>query len=160
MDEWADVVRWKTVRNLRFFKKNPADYYYSEAYFRALILVTVLKREFGVYYNPAKIPDEATLEPDDVFIHGLLAGKGGTCANIPVLILSIGQRLGYPLFLASAAGKPYSHFFVRWDDPPYARFNIEATAEGMSCPADDHYRTGRYQVSAEFEENSGLLQSL
>jgi hypothetical protein len=158
--EWVEIVRWKTVRNLRLFKKHPADYHHSEAYFRALALVTVLQRDLGVHYNPAKIPEDAPLDADDVFIHGLLSGKGGTCANIPVLILAIAQRLHYPVYLVKAAGKRYTHYFVRWDDWPTTRFNIEATAEGMSCHPDHYYRTGMYQVSADLEQSAGLLQSM
>jgi hypothetical protein len=67
--------------------------------------------------------------------------------------------LGYPLKLVKAKGDRFTHLFARWDELDGPRFNIEATAEGLSCHPDDYYRTGRYQASARLENRTNLLKS-
>ena len=70
-----------------------------------------------------------------MFIHGLLAGHGGTCCNMPVLQIAIGRRLGYPLYLRKA----HWHYFARWDEPGGESFNVECT-NGFTSPPDECYR--------------------
>lgn len=154
--EWTEKVRWETVKAMDLFEKRPGDYCNSRNFFRALTLITVLQQDCGVHYNPAKIPEDVPFETADSFIFGIIQGNGGTCTTIPVLYAAIGRRLGYPLKLVKAVSKQYTHFFVRWDGDG-ARFNMEGTAQGLSCPPDSYYRTGRYAVSAGLEEASGLL---
>lgn len=74
----------------------PAEYENSWAYFRTLVLITVLQRDLGLRYNPAKVPDDAPFEPADVFIHGAIQGKGGTCASLPVVYAAIGPPARLP----------------------------------------------------------------
>ena len=93
-------------------------------------------------YASSKFQDPNCFDPDfsdsrDLFIHGLVYGPGGTCIRCPSLYAAVGRRLGYPLKLVESKG----HLFVRWDDPNGERLNIEATGQGLSCPADEHYRT-------------------
>jgi len=151
LDCAAKQVHLQTLRHSDRFRDRPSDYENSPAYFCMLVMVTVLQKEFGVRYNPARIRDPKfqdpyCFDPDfsdsrDLFIHGMIGGPGGTCASMPVLYAAIGRRLRYPLKLVLAKG----HLFVRWDDPegeawkPGARFNIEATSQGLSCPPDEHY---------------------
>src|SRR5207244_190021 len=100
-----------------------ASYSNSWAYFRTLNLVTVLQRDLGLRYHKAEVPEAAEFETADQFIFGAIQGNGGTCATIPIVVIAVGRRLGYPLKLVSTKG----HFFARWDDPSGERFNIEAT---------------------------------
>ena len=102
-----------------------------------LCLVTVLQRDFGVFaiQKLNHYPDCSNSE--DLFLHGILRGHGGTCSSLPVLYASVGRRLGYPLKLARAA----YHLFARWDDPGGDRFNIECTALGLEIPPDEFYST-------------------
>jgi hypothetical protein len=154
LDHWAWQVEEHTNRLLRQFQRNPAHYHHSEAYFRALALITVLQRDGGVRYNPQKIPADAPFAAEDCFLYGILAGPGGTCATMPVLYAAVGRRLGYPIRLVTA----HCHLFARWDAPD-ARFNIEGTAQGLSCPPDGYYRSGRYALPPHVIRASGHLQS-
>lgn len=117
LDEWAEAVRSQTARSMREFRKRPEQYENSSEYFRILVMITVLQRDLGVKYNPAKIPAEVLFEPADSFIHGILQGEGGTCATLPVVYAAVGRRLGYPIKLVSAMSRTTGHLFARWEDP-------------------------------------------
>lgn len=156
LDEWSDAVRSYTHLVLPQFHRRPHEYENSEAYFRALCLITVLQRDLGVRYNPAKIPADAPFDTADSFIHGVLQGDGGTCATLPVVYAAVGRRLGYPIRLADARGEGMGHLFARWDDPRSGeRFNIEASGRGMGTPDDNYYRTGRYAETTPVAEVAG-----
>jgi hypothetical protein len=149
IDEMAEAVRRRT--DLRVFRQRPEQWDSSESIFRIHVMITVLQREFGVRYNPAKISIDVPLDMDDSFIHGIIQGQGGTCASLPVLYVAVGRRLGYPLKLVHACGQVYGHLFVRWDELLVERFNIEANGTGFGCPPDDHYRTGLYRTRPDWE---------
>ena len=151
LDRGAAEIGEYTERVLPLFYRNPERYEHSEAYFRVLVMITVLQRDYGVRYNPEKIPLEARFETADSFIHGAIQGQGGTCATLPIVYAAVGRRLGYPIKLVSArVGDVASHCFARWDGDS-EQFNIEASAQGLSCPPDDYYRTGRYEITPEVE---------
>ena len=157
LDRWAERVRYETDRHLYKFHRNPDEYENSEAYFRTLVMISVLQQDLGVRYNPERINDPDFRDSEDLFIHGLLRGRGGTCASMPVLYVAVGRRLGYPLKLVQAK----AHLFARWDDPQTGeRFNIEATGSGFADPPDDHYKEGKFYVT-EMELATGrYLRSL
>jgi hypothetical protein len=119
----------------------------------------VLKTGLGVRYNLELVssPDEFTDSRDD-FIHGIIEGRGGTCASLPVLFAALARRLGYPLKLV----KTVRHLFCRWDDAAGERFNIEVSnGDGMDCHPDDYYRqwpVPHEQIPPQF--TSGFLLSL
>lgn len=139
LDKMAAAVADATARFFGQFEANPKDFEDSAAYFRMLVLTTILQRDFGVTYNVEwfENPPDFT-DSRNIFIHGILAGGGGTCSSLPVLYTAVGRRLGYPLKLVSTV----SHLFLRWDDPQTGEcFNIEATARGLICHSDEHYRT-------------------
>jgi len=163
LNEWADAVRSYTDLLLPQFRRKPHEYENSEAFFRTLALITVLQRDKGVRYNPAKIPDDAPFGTADMFIHGIIQGDGGTCATMPVVYAAVGRRLGYPIKLVSTRNKTAGHLFARWDDPKTGeRFNIEAAGHGLSTPPDDYYRSGpdeRYRLPPGAEEDGGYLLS-
>ncbi len=156
-DEMAEAVRVSTASLWKQFERSPEDYYGSPAYFRLLVLVTVLQRDFGVSYNvdwferPPDFTDARLL-----FIHGLLVGSVGTCSSLPVLYTAVGRRLGYPIKLVSAV----SHLFCRWDDPPAGeRINIEAASRGLTCHSDDHYKTWPLPMQPEDLSGTYYLRS-
>jgi hypothetical protein len=75
--------------------------------------------------------------PGDLFLHGLMDTRFGTCANMPMLHVALGWRLGWPVSLACAG----SHSVFRYDDGN-AIYNIEATNSGegrLGSPLDAHY---------------------
>lgn len=120
---------------MRRFHNEPSSYEDSEAYFRMLVLVTVLQRDIGVRFNPRAVWNWSFKDSRDSFLHGLLAGKRvGTCASMPVLYVAVGRRLGYPMHLALAHG----HAFVRWETAN-ERINMDASGTGMTTHSDEHY---------------------
>jgi hypothetical protein len=160
LDEMARRVAGTTYQLTPRFNARPEEFNNSFAYFRALALITVLQRDCGIHYDQAKIPECVPFTPDDSFLFGVVHTKRGTCANIPVLYVAVGRRLGYPMKLVVAKGSGANHFFARWDDPQGERFNIEASAKGLRCPPDDYYRTGRYTITPELEQKGCFLKSL
>ena len=74
-----------------------------------------------------------TADPGSLFLHTVMDKKSGYCLSLSMLYLSIGERLGLPLYGVVVPG----HFFVRYDDGR-ARFNIETTSKGGTAP-DEHY---------------------
>lgn len=80
-------------------------------------------------------------DPNDLFLHTVLAKRKGYCLSLSVLYLAIGERLGLPVHGVVVPG----HFFVRYDDGRI-RFNIETVAKGTS-PTDAHY-ANKYKVPA------------
>jgi len=157
IDRMAEAVYRRT--DLRVFRQRPERWDFSESIFRIHVMITVLQRECGVRYNPAKIPIDVPLDMDDCFIHGIIQGQGGTCGSLPVLYVAVGRRLGYPLKLVSARGLQYGHFFARWDEPCGERFNIEVNDTGFASPPDDHYRTGLYLTQPDWEQSGSILKS-
>src|SRR5436309_1170754 len=54
MDDWADAAKEYTTLLMPQFRRKPREYQNSEGYFRTLAMITVLQRDQGVRYNPAK----------------------------------------------------------------------------------------------------------
>lgn len=96
-----------------------------------------LKEKFGTRYHLALLDEMEWRDSRFTFLHGLLGEKRlGTCPSLPVLVVAIGRRLGYPLFLV----RTYQHLFSRWDDPATGvRFNIEYNGTGMENHTDERY---------------------
>jgi len=158
LDDWTKHVRQETERSLPKFRNRPAEYENSEAYFRILVLVTVLQQDFKIHYNRGQIDSPDFTDSRNLFIHGLLSKeRQGTCVSIPVLYVAIGRRLGYPLKLVTTK----AHLFARWESADgRERFNIEATNQGLNCFPDDYYRTWPVPVTEAEIENASYLKSL
>jgi hypothetical protein len=160
LDGWAKAVGRYTDRMMPQFYRRRAEYRSSEAYFRSLCLITALQRDLGVRYNPAKIPQDAPFgDLEDVFLHGVIQGPGGTCATLPVVYAAVGRRLGYPIKLVEAKGRGACHLFCRWEEPGGERLNLEGSGHGLSCFPDDYYREGRYALTPEEEAAGQFLKS-
>ncbi|MBX9677662.1 MAG: hypothetical protein K2X38_02780 [Gemmataceae bacterium] len=144
------------------FDRNPSEFFHSREYFRSLALLTVLRRDCGIRYNPDVMDESAPFTPAESFVHGALIGNGGSCASMPVIFVAVGRMLGYPLKLVSAKGARFTHLIARWDEAKidrHIRFNIEATSQGLSCNPDDYYRIGRYELDKELERRGRFLVS-
>ena len=165
LDKWTQHIRRETERCLPQFYRDRAYYYNSLPYYKILMLVTVLHQDFGVGYNMDLVNSgilydftttKFNASSKDVFVHGLLADKRtGSCASMPVLVVAIGRRLGYPLKLVGSKG----HLFARWDSLT-ERFNIEASGRGLNVHPDSHYRQWPVPMTKEEEQNYGYLKSL
>ncbi len=162
LDKWADTVRNITAANFQSGYRAKADLYdYSPNLFRAVMLVKILQKHCGVRYNPVKIgaKGDDPFDLEDVFIHGVIQGPGGTRANLPIVFAAVGRRLGYPLKIVKAL----EHVFNRWDDPLTGeRFNLcGATVAGnVLSHSDDYYRNWPHALPVEFEKRHGYLESL
>ncbi|HTQ38983.1 MAG TPA: transglutaminase family protein [Pirellulales bacterium] len=136
LDEWTDLVASGTECSLHRRAKEHSYREFSDAQFRILVMITVLQRNLGVRYNLAFSQGKYDAsDSNNLMLHGLLTGHGGTCVTMPVLYAAIGRRLGYPIKLALAK----EHTFCRWDDQHGERFNIEATSPGFNSTTDDYY---------------------
>lgn len=157
VDQWAELVRYGTKRALRSRAARGTDREYSDSQFRMLVLVTVLQRNLGVRYNfEFSTGDYDASDSRNLFIHGLLAGHGGTCVTMPVLYAAVGRRLGYPLKLVFAQ----EHVFCRWDNPAGERFNIEATSQGFVSHSDEYYHRKPRPLSEKDLATGRFLRSL
>jgi hypothetical protein len=157
LDTWTAVAKRFTDRAMALFRTGRCDYADSEPRFRIQALITCLQRDLGIRYRFDRRGDGAVFEPIDSFVQGIFQDKGGTCASLPVIYVSIGRRLGYPLKLATTR----HHVYARWEDPYTGEaFNIEAAGDGISFFPDEHYRSGRYDMPLEEIEAYGYLRSL
>lgn len=156
LDRWANRVRSETDRCLPQFFAKPEDFHDSNAYFRMLMLVTVLQQDFSVHYNPDRMHSIDFTRSQDLFIHGMIgSSNGGTCVSMPVLYASVARRLGYPVYLVNAK----EHLFCRWDGQG-EKLNIEGSSRGMNCYDDVHYRSWPHPIR-QLEVDKGLyLKSL
>jgi len=156
LDRWAQKVKLDTDRNLYQFLQKPDEFQHSEAYYRMLMLVTVLQQDFGVHYNFERINDIDFTRSQDLFLHGMVGStNGGTCVSMPVLYTVVARRLGYPVYLVNAK----EHLFCRWDAPG-ERINIEGTNQGMNSFDELHYRNWPHPISTHEVESGLYLQSL
>ena len=156
LDQWAEKVRLETDRHLYKYVQAPEEYEHSEAYFRMLMLITVLQQDFEVHYNPDRIREVDFKNSQDLFIHGMVnCDNGGTCVSMPALYTAVARRLGYPVHLVAAN----AHVFCRWDSPK-ERFNIEATNQGMNRFDDAYYMKWPKPIAREDVENGWYLKSL
>lgn len=164
LDRWSEAVRKMTDLHIHRFREHPEKFQSSEGYFRMLVLITVLQQDFHVSYNPDRDSSSGDLEAPkdffansaDVFIHGLLDARLGTCSSMPVLYVAVGRRLGYPLKLVSAK----SHLFARWDAGDGSQFNIEGTNRGLVCHDDDYYKKWPRPMSDADLASGQYLRSL
>ncbi|MFA5239348.1 MAG: tetratricopeptide repeat protein [Phycisphaerae bacterium] len=85
-------------------------------------------------------------DPNDLFLHTVMDKKRGYCLSLSILYLSLGERLGLPLYGVVVPG----HFFVRYDDGR-VRFNIETTSKGGY--ADGEHYINKFKVP---KDNSGI----
>jgi hypothetical protein len=156
LDRWAQKVKLDTDRNLYQFLQKPDEFHHSEAYYRMLILVTVLQQDFGVHYNLERINDIDFTRCQDLFLHGMVgSSNGGTCVSMPVLYTAVARRLGYPVYLVNAK----EHLFCRWDAAGQ-RINVEGTNQGMNSFDDLHYRNWPHPTSTQEVESGRYLKSL
>ncbi|MCI0380775.1 MAG: transglutaminase-like domain-containing protein [Gemmataceae bacterium] len=155
VDSFALQVDRTTNRLMPNFRHHPERFKSSEAIFRMLCLVTVLQRDLGVYGDEKLNGDNPDCSnSQDLFLHGILDRKGGSCSSLPVLYTAVARRLGYPLTLVQTA----HHLFARWDG--CERFNVECTVPGLDTPPDEYYLTWPALVVPEEAQAGSWFQSM
>lgn len=160
LDRYTDVVRNQTEKYLPMYSRAPEKFRNIEGFYRMQMMVTVLKQDLGIDYSVERSNDEAAekffANSKDLFLNGLLAPPHtGTCASLPVLVVAVGQRLGYPVYLVSTR----NHLFARWEDST-GRFNIECTNGGMTSHPDEYYTQGHFAWDGKDFSGEGFLQSM
>ena len=162
LDQWARRVQSETERCFYMYRRDPSRFRNIEGFYRMQMLVTVLKQDLGVDYSPNRTNNESMenffADSKDLFLNGLLLPPHtGTCGSLPILVVAIGRKLGYPLKLVKAS----HHLFVRWESPDgKERFNVESTNGGMVSKPDEHYTQGIYECPAELSQAEEYLKSL
>ena len=136
LDGWAQRVADFTAQTRRTFYQRRQEFG-TLARFQVAAMLRTLTRDCGIRYSPDRIADPENFDdPEDSFIHGLLGPhQTGTCASLPVLLVAVGRRLGYPMHLCLAP----AHCFCRWDGRG-EWFNIEYHEGGLNSHDDEHYR--------------------
>ena len=101
------------------------------------LLRRVIHQEGGYAFSEQVDSRGIPLNPEELFLHGLLQTRRGYCMNLSLLYLILGDRLNLPL-----KGVPLpNHFFVRYDDGK-VRINIETTQGG--APFSDSFYVERF----------------
>lgn len=156
LDSWAARVGYRTEQHLPAFQRDPSQFDNSEPLWRMHAMCHVLEEDFGIHYRPERIDgDPDWTDSRDLFINGLLGElRTGTCPSLPVLLVAVGRRLGYPLKLVHSPG----HAFCRWDaqqheNPAWReRFNVECHGKGMVNHSDEHYFESPVAWNVELHE--------
>ena len=161
LEALTEFARRKIQRDLARFRQNPDQFGFprpcTENFFRIINMVTALKVGCGLRYNPERVEDASRqFSSKDLFINGLLSDdRIGTCNSIPVVIVAVGRRLGYPLFLSANR----HHVWARWDGQG-ERFNIDASCPGGFNDFDDeHYRNMHGPMREVDVENGYYLRN-
>ena len=128
--------------------------------YRIRALNTYLYKIYGMHYDKS---DPYVKEDKNRFINGVLDNRKGSCVSMPLLYLSVAQRLGYPVYAVTAP----QHIFLRYDDPALEMKNIEATNGGGYSPDAEYIATlqassdalahGTYLRTLTYREYLGLL---
>jgi hypothetical protein len=164
LDQWVEVVRQAERKYLPQFHRNPAGYDNSLAKFKAVNLGLTLKQDLGCDYNKVLVTSGVMADirstrffrdSSDIFLHGFTERRKGSCASLPVLMVAVGRRCGYPLYLAASKG----HLFCRWDDGS-ERFNIETAIEGVDSKPDSYYRRWPHPIDDEELTTEKYLKNL
>ena len=115
-----------------------------------IALREVIHKKFGYRYTDQLDPQGIPLNPNELFLHGLLETQKGYCMTLSLIYLIAAEHLEKPIFGVALP----NHFFARYDSKDF-HINIEATEGGIPLP--DSYYYDRFGV----EKNSSFfMQSL
>ena len=139
-DKWADEIRRFLPGADANFDHHPELWQNDRDFGRLACMCWYVSEVLHARYRE----DQKTVKrirytnPDDLFLHGVMDSRQGTCGNMALLHVALGWRLGWPVSLACVG----SHFICRFDDG-HKTFNIEATCPGedgsFSSPPDAYY---------------------
>lgn len=156
-EEWSELVHGRRYQrqldNMAYELRDRIEEQGLQNSYKAVHVINdYLFDELG--YTSVK---EAT-DANDLFLHSVMDRKKGYCLSLSILYLSLGERLGLPLYGVVVPG----HFFVRYDNGS-TRFNIETTSKGGY--ADDEHYIERFDVPDNgrdgiYMQNLDKMQSL
>jgi hypothetical protein len=163
IDGWAEAAKKAERKYLANYYKAPSKYENSIAKFKAVTLALTVKEDLKCGYSMGLVRSGAMKDMGstrffrdsrDLFIHGFIERGTGTCASIPVLLVALGRRCGYPLRLVSGKG----HLFCRWEGKDEV-FNIEASMQGVDIYPDSYYRSFPHPFTEVEREDEKYLKS-
>ncbi len=164
LDQWAELVKQNEQKYSSQYFKNSERYDNSLAKFKAVNLGLTIKEDLKCGYNQELVKSGAMEDirsnrffrnSKGLFLHGFMENRQGSCSSLPVLMVAVGRRCGYPLYLATSKG----HLFCRWDDGK-ERFNIETSCPGIDIKPDAYYRQWPHPASDAEIKAEGYLKSL
>lgn len=165
LDEWSEYVKIQEEQSLSAFFKYREKYKNSIALFKGAYLGFAIQDDFKCDYNmelydSGIIADRTSTlffhDSSDIFIHGLINDRKGTCSSMPVLMVVLGRRCGYPLYLVQCGG----HLFARWDDGK-EQFNFDITNnKGVKTEPDQHYLDWPRPLSEQEIKDEVLMKNL
>jgi hypothetical protein len=147
-DDWASKIRKALPMAEIEFRKTPNDWRNDIHFFRLGFLCWFIDEALGIRYREDQkgLDQVFYTDPSDLFLHGVMYTRHGTCANMPTLHVALAWRLGWPVSLACA----WAHLISRYEDGKNV-YNIEATNSGRggfhSHP--DEYYQRKYCLSKE-----------
>jgi hypothetical protein len=142
-DEWAEAILAEMPTAEEHFHQIPRRWLNDIRYARLAVMACYVNDVLRMSYHESHDEDQKHnrppryTRPGDLFLHGLMDTRLGTCANMPMLHVALGWRLGWPVSLACVG----SHSVFRYDDGD-AIYNIEATNSGegrLGSPPDEYY---------------------
>ncbi len=144
LDRLAYQVAMHTEERWSFFEEHAGELEHSQPLWRMLCLARFLQHTLGIKYCADERDHRSAADWTKTsrhFLFGLLGPeRHGTCSSLPVLLVAVGRRLGYPLRLVHSPG----HVFCRWDAPDHRippwreRRNIEFNGD-FDSHDDEHY---------------------
>ncbi|MBI5874301.1 MAG: tetratricopeptide repeat protein [Deltaproteobacteria bacterium] len=136
----------KMVIQARILTKGSTDPDY-----RIRALNTYLYKMEGIKYD---LSDPNAEKLENRYLNGILDTKKGSCVTMPLLYLSIAQRLGYPVYPVTAP----QHLFLRYIDPNLQEQNIDPAGEGGYVSDDEYIYV--LQISPRALKNGAYLRTL
>ncbi len=116
----------------------------------------VIHKKFGYRYTDQLDPQGIPLNPNELFLHGLLETQKGYCMTLSLIYLIAAEYLEKPIFGVALP----NHFFARYDSKD-SHINIEATEGGIPLPDSYYYdRFGVEKNSSFFMKSLNKKQTL
>lgn len=165
LDQWAQHVKLREQQSLPAFFKYREKYQNSIALFKGAYLGFAIQDDLKCDYNmelygSGAMEDRSSTrffhDSSDIFVNGLIIDQKGSCSSMPVLMVAIGRRCGYPIHLVQCGG----HMFSRWDDGT-EKFNFDITNnKGVKTEGDDYYMKFPRKLSEKEIEEENLMTNL
>lgn len=127
-DEWANNLASRLPALEKQFYQSPEHWRNDVAFFRLGLVCWYLDVIQGVAYweDQRNLSSGMTYtDPSHLFLHGVMDDRRGTCANMSLLNMVIGRRLGLDVSLACLD----THFLCRYERGAVVH-NIETTSAG------------------------------
>jgi hypothetical protein len=139
LDRGAAVLREQLPAAEERFYRNPGQCKNDVRFARLALMCWYVDEVLGIKYREDQkhLHRVRYTDPGDLFLHGVLDTRRGTCGNMSLVYVALGWRLGWPVSLACVG----SHYICRYDDGEVV-YNIEATTPeegGFQSPPDAHY---------------------